>query len=102
MESIIQKDKAKCFICGMNSNLEPLDCHHCFEGNPNRKLSEKYGLKVYLHHSKCHIFGENSVHVNAKVDRAIKRIAQKKAMKYYGWTVEEFIQIFGKNYIERD
>ena len=99
MESIIQKDKTHCFICGMNSNLEPLDCHHCFEGNPNRKLSEKYGLKVYLHHSRCHIFGENSVHRNAKVDRAVKRIAQKKAMKHYGWTTDDFIRIFGKNYL---
>ena len=52
MESIIQKDKTKCFICGMNSNLEPLDCHHCF-GNAYRNKSEKYGLKVYLHHSRA-------------------------------------------------
>ena len=82
----------------MNSNFEPLDEHHVF-GGANRKKSEKYGLKVYLHHSSCHIFGKNSVHVNAKVDRAIKRIAQKRAMKHYGWTTEEFIKIFGKNYL---
>lgn len=97
-ESIIQKDRTKCFICGMNANLEPLDCHHCF-GGALRNKSEKYGLKVYLHHSRCHIFGENSVHVNAKIDRKLKQIAQRKAMKYYGWTVEEFIKIFGKNYL---
>lgn len=98
MDSIIQKDKTHCFICGMNSNLEPLDCHHVF-GGANRKKSEKYGLKVYIHHNKCHIFGENSVHKNAKVDRALKKLVQKKAMQRHGWTTEEFIAIFGKNYI---
>lgn len=98
MESIIQKDKSHCFICGMNTNLEPLDCHHIFP-SANRTKSEKYGLKVYIHHSKCHIFGENSVHKNAKVDKALKVIAQKKAMRHYGWSVEDFRAIFGKNYI---
>jgi hypothetical protein len=98
MESIIQKDKTHCFICGMNTNLEPLDCHHVF-GGANRNKSERYGLKVYIHHNKCHIFGENSAHKNAKVDKALKRIAQKRAMKYYGWTIEQFRDIFGKNYI---
>lgn len=82
----------------MNANLEPLDCHHVF-GGALRNKSEKYGLKVYLHHSKCHIFGEDSVHRNAKVDRAIKKIAQKRAMKRYGWTTEQFIEIFEKNYL---
>lgn len=97
-ESIIQKDKTHCFICGMNTNLEPLDCHHIF-GAANRKKSERYGLKVYIHHSKCHIFGENSVHKNAEVDKALKQIAQKRAMRHYGWTINQFIEIFGKNYI---
>ena len=98
MESIIQEDKTHCFICGMNRNLEPLDCHHVF-GASNKKKSEKYGLKVYIHHSKCHIFGKVSVHRNAELDRALKAKAQKIAMKHYGWSTEEFIKIFGKNYI---
>lgn len=98
-KSIIQEDRTHCFICGMNANLEPLDEHHCF-GGANRKKSEKYGLKVYIHHSKCHIFGENSVHQNAEVDRALKTVVQKIAMRHYGWTIEEFRSIFGKNYIE--
>lgn len=97
-ESIIQEDKTHCFICGMNTNLEPLDCHHVF-GAANRKKSEHYGLKVYIHHSKCHIFGENSVHCNAEVDRALKATVQKIAMRKYGWSVEDFIEIFGRNYL---
>lgn len=97
-KSIIQEDKTHCFICKMNTNLEPLDCHHIF-GASNRDKSEKYGLKVYLHHNKCHIFGEKSVHRNTIIDRALKATAQKIAMKHYGWSLDEFVEIFGKNYI---
>ena len=82
----------------MNDTIEPLDCHHVF-GGANRKNSEKYGLKVYLHHSKCHIFGENSVHQNAKISNKLKAISQRKAMEYYGWDVDTFRSIFGKNYL---
>lgn len=99
MDSIIQADRDHCFLCGMNRNLEPLDCHHVFNGTRNKNKSEKYGLKVYLHHSKCHIFGKDSVHGNAKVDKALKATVQKRAMQYYGWSVEEWISIFGKNYL---
>lgn len=98
MDSIIQKDKTRCFLCGMNTNLEPLDCHHVYFG-PYRKKSEKYGLKVFLHHNRCHIFGARSVHQCASTDRAIKRVVQKRAMEHYGWTTEQFIELFGKNYI---
>lgn len=98
MESIIQKDKTHCFICGMNRNLEPLDCHHVFFG-AKRSKSEKYGLTVYIHHNKCHIFGDNSVHKNAEINRKLQAIAQEKAMKHYGWSVEDFIKEFGRNYL---
>ena len=98
MKSIIQQDKSFCYLCGKNSNYEPLDEHHVYGGS-NRKLSEKYGLKVYLHHSTCHIFGANSVHNNAAVSRELKADVQRKAMKHYGWTVAEFRGIFGKNYL---
>lgn len=98
MESIIQKDKTHCYICGMSKYLEPLDCHHVF-GASNRNKSEKYGLKVYIHHNKCHIFGDKSVHRNAQVDKALKAKAQEKAMEHYGWTIDEFRKIFGKNYL---
>lgn len=97
-KSIIQADKTHCFICEQIASGDPLDCHHIF-GGANRQLSEKYGLKVYIHHNKCHIFGENSVHRNAEISDKLKQIAQQEAMKHYGWTVEQFIEIFGKNYL---
>ena len=98
VKSILQEDNTHCFLCGMNANLEPLDCHHVF-GGANRKKSEQYGLKVYLHHSKCHIFGKDSVHQNNKISNKLKAIAQQKAMEHYGWDVETFRSIFGKNYL---
>jgi hypothetical protein len=98
-ESIIQEDRTHCFICGMNASVEPLDEHHVYFGTANRKKSEKYGLKVYLHHRKCHIFGRESVHGNAGVDRALKARVQQMAMEHYGWSVEDFRKIFGKNYL---
>lgn len=98
MESIIQKDKTKCFLCGMNGHVEPLDKHHIF-GAALRSKSEKYGLTVYLHHNRCHIFGENAVHRDAQVNRRLQRIAQREAMKHFNWTEEEFRSIFHKSYL---
>ena len=98
-KSIMQEDRTHCYICGMNTNLEPLDEHHIFSGYGKRELSEQYGLKVYIHHLKCHIFGKNSVHKNGEINRALKAKAQKIAMEHYGWTIEDFIKIFGKSYI---
>ena len=94
MKSILQKEK-KCFICGGNGGYWGLDLHHVFYG-PLRKTSDKLGLTVWLCHDSCHL---NGVHKNAKIDRAIKEIAQEKAMRHYGWNTEEFIQIFRKNYL---
>lgn len=97
-ESIIQKDKTKCFICKQNPCGDPLDKHHVF-GAALRSKSEKYGLTVYIHHDKCHIFGRNAVHVNAEVNRRLQQIAQKKAMQKYNWTEEDFRKEFYKNYL---
>lgn len=98
MNSIIQKDKTKCFLCKQNACGDPLDKHHVFFG-AMRSKSEKYGLTVYLHHNKCHIFGENAVHRNAEVNRKLQAFAQKKAMEKYNWTEENFRKEFYKNYL---
>lgn len=104
MKSIIQHDTEHCFLCGRHKNADyyGLDCHHVYGGNPNKELSEKYGLKVYLCHFNCHIFGKDSVHQNGKTNRLVKSIVQKRAMQHYGWTEQEFIKIFGKSYIGGD
>ena len=97
MKSIIQEDREHCFICGRNARADywGLDEHHVYGGS-NRKMSEKYGLKVYICHERCHL---NGVHKDADLNRQVQAIVQKRAMQYYGWDTETFIRIFRKNYL---
>jgi len=100
--SILHLSRSRCYLCGEPAGYyDPLDKHHVF-GAYLRKKSEKYGLTVYLHHNKCHIFGENSVHVNAEINNRLKAEAQRAAMNYYGWSVEDFRREFCKNYIDEE
>lgn len=99
-KSILQTDRSCCYLCGgLPEYFDPLDKHHVF-GGALRKKSEKYGLTVYLHHNKCHIFGEQAVHRDAARNRALQAKAQVAAMERYGWSVEDFRREFYKNYIE--
>ena len=54
MDSIMQEEGI-CYLCGSSGidDMCGLEQHHVF-GGPNRKLSERYGLKVYLCGEKCH------------------------------------------------
>lgn len=94
-------DEKRCFLCGRNGAQDPLDRHHIFPG-PYRKKSEKYGLVVYLCHNRCHIFAKTAVHNNASKMRQLQRYGQLKAMREQGWTEEDFIREFGKNYLEQE
>lgn len=92
MESIIQEHKA-CWLCGTTQGLHD---HHIFYGRANRKLSEKYGLKVWLcgyHHN----LSANGVHFNRPFDLMLKKLAQRRFEQEH--TREEFMKIFGKNYL---
>jgi hypothetical protein len=95
MKSILQKTK-RCLVCHTEQNLH---LHHVYEGTGRRKISDKYGLTVWLC-AKHHNMSDEGVHFNRELDLALKQAAQKKAMAHYGWDVEAFIKIFGKNYIE--
>lgn len=94
MKSIIQSEK-ECYISGSKVNLHE---HHVFYGSGLRKKSEKYGLKVYLR-ADLHNLSDKGVHFNKELDLKIKKEVQIIAMKHYNWTIEDFIRIFGKNYI---
>lgn len=93
-KSIIQSEKV-CYITGTPYNLHE---HHIFEGTGTRQLSEKYGLKVWLR-ADWHNMADYGVHFNKELDLELKRMAQQKAMEYYGWDTETFIKKFGRNYI---
>lgn len=99
--SILQncEDGRYCFFCKKNGAVDPLDKHHVF-GGALRKKSESFGLWVYLCHDACHENGPKSVQKNRRVDQALKAWAQRKAMKYYGWNVTEFMGHFWKNYLD--
>ena len=93
MKSII-KDIEEWYICHTTNDLH---LHHCIHGTANRKLSDKYGLTIYLcafHHD---MGGKNCVHDNAKLDYIIKQKAQQCFEEFY--PDKDFIKIFGRSYI---
>ena len=100
-KSIMQdKETGQCYLCrllhndyGIKRNREE---HHVMGGVANRKLSEKYGLKVYLDPGH-HQYGPEAVHKNKEVALLLKREAQKAFMRTYPDL--DFREIFGKNYL---
>lgn len=97
MKFCIQPENDRCYLCGRTDR--PRDRHHVFGGTANRDKSEEYGLTVYLCHMGCHMYGPRAVHDNIEADRKLKQEVQKIAMEHYGWTVDEWREIFGKNYL---
>ena len=94
-KSIIPDDeKGRCYLCGKWGWTER---HHVF-GGAFRKKSEDYKITVYLCHT-CHNEPPNGVHQNKAMRLYLKRQVQQIAMDHYGWTTEEFIKIFGRNYL---
>lgn len=100
MKSIMQQDKEHCYLCGGLQNFEEgrLEEHHVFFGAGRRKLSEKYGLKIYIHGEKCHRNGKNAVHINREIRRKTEEAGQRAFEREHG-SREEFIKIFGRNYL---
>lgn len=68
-----------------------------FEGTARRRLSEKYGLKIWLCHRHHTTDPRYSIHYQKALDLDLKRIAQKEFEKTH--TREEFIDIFTKSYL---
>lgn len=92
MNSIIQKE-TECFRC---RTLRDLHKHHIFGGTANRKLSEKYGLTVYLC-GKHHNSSDEGIHNNPDYDLQMKQLAQMAFEQTR--SRQEFMQIFGRNYL---
>ena len=91
MKSILQQDKV-CYFCGKTFGLE---CHHILGGTANRKLSEKYGLKVWL--CQKHHTGKDGAQYDPKLNKLLKMDAQTAFERTHTHT--EWMQIFGKNYL---
>lgn len=90
MKSIIQ-DKKECYVC----RSPYVEEHHIMYGTANRKLSEKYGLKVWLCHE--HHRGNTGVHFNPNLDSKLKDIAEKKFCEIYPY---DFKRLFYGDGIE--
>lgn len=98
MKSIMQDDRSYCYLCRkLRADDFPkvTEEHHAIFGNGQRKLSERYGLKVYLcipHHRT----GKEAVHQNREIADIVKKDAQKAFEEHY---TESFQEIFGRNYL---
>lgn len=91
--SILQ-DKKECYVCGTTLNI---NTHEVYFGR-NRKNSIKYGCCVYLC-GKHHNQSNDGVHFNKKLDKHLKEEMEKKFLKHYNCTTEDFTNIFKINYL---
>ena len=96
-KSILQHDREYCYICDKAGeyNTYGLQKHHIF-GGANRNNSERAGLYVALciaHHE----YGPYAVHTNREAELSLKQEAQ--AVYESEHSHEEFMAVFGKNYL---
>lgn len=82
----------RCYLCGRLTGLER---HHVIGGVANRKLSEKYGLWVWLCH-ECHTGTDGAQYIKEK-NQNLKRLAQIAFEARHGH--ELWMETFRKNYI---
>ena len=91
-KSILQTQRES-YFSGRTDNLEE---HHIFYGQGRRKLSERYGLKVWLTHDE-HNEPPDGVHFNKALRRQIERAGQIAFEQRNPHL--SFIRIFGRNYL---
>ena len=92
-KSLISNEKV-CYRCKTTFNLHK---HHIFGGS-NRGKSEKDGCWCYLcatHHN----MSNQGVHFNREYDLQLKRECQQKWMAKNNKTTDDFIKIYGRNYL---
>lgn len=100
-KSILQdKKNHTCYLCMLlnqdYSTKSYLEEHHVMDGNPNRRHSEHYGLKVYL----CvghHRIGPEAVHNNQENMRTLQKTAQEEFERLYGHI--KWMEVFGRSFL---
>ena len=104
-KSIMQEEDGTCYLCvllhGDDSRKNYREEHHVFGGTANRKLSEKYGLKVklcYPHHNMPN--GPEAVHFNKRIRQILQEEGRKAFLRNH--TEEEFREIFGRSFAGED
>lgn len=91
VKSIMQTEKESIF----SGRTDSLELHHVF-GGANRKLSEKYGLTVWLAHDE-HNEPPFGVHHCQTTNRSLQRAGQQAFMREHPEL--DFVKIFGRNYL---
>lgn len=90
--SVFTNDMDHCYFTG----IAPVERHHIFGGNPNRKNSEKYGFVIPLapdlHPNGVHA-GKDAVDIDLK----LKQMAQTYFEEHYGTrkNLEKFLESRG-------
>lgn len=96
------KGSRTCYLCmlldGNYSQHLTLHEHHIF-GGANRRNSEETGLTVYLC-PEHHLTGKLAVHNCKYTMDLMHKIGQRKYEETH--TRQEFMKIFGKNYMEEE
>ena len=97
MKSIMQIPDGRCYLCEMLGDYSEkrTEVHHCIFGTSGRKLSERYGLKVYLC-PEHHRTGKQAVHNNHLVAALLQDKAQAAFDNYF--KSYDFFVKFGRNY----
>ena len=102
MAKSIMQDKTggECYLCkrllGIDTPAAYREEHHIMHGTANRRLSEHYGIKVYLctyHHRS----GPESAHRCSQTDILLKQAAQRTFERKY--SREKWMEVFGRNYL---
>lgn len=91
MKSIISNDQeGVCYLCGSHNGIQE---HHIF-GGPDRKVSERYGLKVHL----CYLCHDR---VHGKNGKALMQQLHEIGQRAYEETRsrENFRKEFRKSYL---
>lgn len=97
-KSIMQEKNGECYLCKKLSDgmyRPATERHHVMFGTADRKLSEQYGLTVYLCYD--HHRGNQGVHENKDLNIMLRQEAQKAFIKKY--PDKDWMKIFGKNYL---
>ncbi|MCM1213290.1 MAG: hypothetical protein NC331_11440 [Lachnospiraceae bacterium] len=95
------KGDGTCYLCmllhGDHGRRTVLEEHHVMGGTADRRLSERYGLKVYLCPQHHRIHREESPHQ----DRATNALLHRKAQEAFerAHSHGEWMEAFGRNYI---
>lgn len=88
-----KEQSPKDYVCELCGRFGPTHLHHIFEGQGRRKIPENPMIEVCL---DCHM----KIHARPREYAWLKEKYQRLVMIHEGWTEEQFIEKFGRNYLE--